>query len=324
MKGFAGRLAVITGAGTGMGRELAQQLAASGCHLALCDVVTDRLEETRALCVEQSKAVRISLTECNVADERSVGAFRDDVMKKHETRHVNLLFNNAGIGGGGSFLGDSREDWDRTFAVCWGGVYLCTRAFMPLLVASDEGHIVNTSSVNGFWACFGPKMPHTAYSAAKFAVKGFTEGLIVDTRINAPHVKVSLVMPGHIGTPILENSLRLLHDRSIAEMSPEDLAPLRANLKRMGIPADELPDEAVRAGMQQFADQFRDHAPTSAAQAARIILDGVKEERWRILVGEDAVAIDAAVRNAPEQAYETAFFKDLAQLGHFGGFGQRS
>ena len=84
--------------------------------------------------------------------------------------------------------------------MCWGGVYNGSRAFMPLLVASDEGHIVNTSSVNGFWAALGPGTPHTAYSAAKFAVKGFTEALIIDLRLNAPHVHASVVMPGHIGT----------------------------------------------------------------------------------------------------------------------------
>src|SRR5204862_7980611 len=85
----------------------------------------------------------------------------------------------------------------------------CTRAFAPLLVASDAGYLVNTSSVNGFWASLGPGIPHTAYSAAKFAVKGFTEALITDFRINAPHVKVAVVMPGHIGTDIVTNSMRV-------------------------------------------------------------------------------------------------------------------
>lgn len=322
MKDFAGKLAVITGAGTGMGREIARQLASSGCHLALCDVAMDRLRETRGLCAEQAPVgTRISLTECDVSSERSVGAFRDAVKAEHTIGHINLLFNNAGIGGGGSFLKDSREDWERTFAVCWGGVYLCTRAFMPLLVASDEGHIINTSSVNGFWACFGPTMAHTAYSSAKFAVKGFTEALITDTRLNAPHVKVSLVMPGHIGTSIFENSQLVLHARSIAEMNAEDLAPVRSTLQRQGIPSDSLTDEVLRAGMQQLADDFRDKAPTSAAAAAKIIIDGVREERWRILVGEDALALDAAVREAPEEAYEISFMRKLVEQGHLRGLG---
>src|SRR3546814_15155867 len=88
----------------------------------------------------------------------------------HDTYHVNLVFNNAGIGGGGSFLTASREEWERTFGVCWGGVYNGSRAFLPLLVASDEGYLVNTSSVNGFWASLGPGVPHTAYSADRTGV----------------------------------------------------------------------------------------------------------------------------------------------------------
>ena len=95
---------------------------------------------------------------------------------EHDTDHVNLVFNNAGIGGGGSFVTGDRAEWDRTFGVDWGGVYNCCRAFVPLLVASDDGYLVNTSSVNGFWASLGPGIPHTAYSAAKFAVKGFSRG----------------------------------------------------------------------------------------------------------------------------------------------------
>ena len=116
------------------------------------------------------------------------------------------MFNNAGIGGGGSFVADRRDEWEKTFAVCWGGVYNgmpCVHAAAP---RSDEGHVINTSSLNGFWASLGPNMPHTAYSAAKFAVKGFTEALITDFRVNAPHLKASVVMPGHIGTSIVINS----------------------------------------------------------------------------------------------------------------------
>jgi hypothetical protein len=140
---------------------------------------------------------------------------------------------------------------------------------MPMLVASDEGHIINTSSVNGFWAGFGPNRAHTAYSAAKFAVKGFTEALIVDLRLNAPHVKVSLVMPGHIGTSIIENSQHLLHNRSIEDMSAQNLEPLRASLRSQGVPVETLGDEALRAGMKRFAEDFRDEAPMSGSCARR-------------------------------------------------------
>ena len=130
----------------------------------------------------------------------------------------------------------NREEWEKTFNVCWGGVYDCTRAFLPMLLKAEEGHIVNTSSVNGFWASVGPRIPHTAYSAAKFAVKGFTEALITDLRINAPHIRCSVVMPGHIGTSIPLNSRKIqsgnpsdeINARQIAQARPKFLLRLDA------------------------------------------------------------------------------------------------
>jgi len=98
--------------------------------------------------------------------------------------------------------------WERVFAVDWWGVYYCARVFLPLLIASGDGVLVNTSSVNGLWASLGPGMPQTAYSTAKFAVRGFSEALIEDLRVHAPHVRVAVVMPGHVGTDIIVNSLR--------------------------------------------------------------------------------------------------------------------
>ncbi len=323
MKEFGNRLGVVTGAGSGMGRELAVQLAKSGCHLGLCDVSWDNLEETKALCGD---AVNVSIHACDVSDEAQVLAFRDGVLAAHDTDHVHLLFNNAGIGGGGSFLADSREEWERTFGVCWFGVYYCARAFLPLLAAADEGHIVNTSSVNGFWASLGPGVPHTAYSAAKFAVKGFSEALINDLRVNAPHVQVSVVMPGHVGTSIALNTARVLRGRDAAAMTAEEVAEVRARMVARGLPVDNIPDDHIRAAIHQQALDFRDKAPLTAAQAAEIILDGVREGRWRILVGEDAVALDAAVRAAPEEAYEPEFTQRIRDLGFLGGAlgGERS
>ena len=99
---------------------------------------------------------------------------------------MDLVFSNAGVGGGSSFISDSRQEWERTFAIDWWGVYYCARAFVPLLMASGDGILVNTSSVNGFWASLGPGAPQTAYSTAKFAVRGFSEALIEDLRANAP------------------------------------------------------------------------------------------------------------------------------------------
>jgi NAD(P)-dependent dehydrogenase (short-subunit alcohol dehydrogenase family) len=253
MKDFASKIAVVTGGGTGMGRTLTEQLAAAGCHVAICDVSTENMAETKRLALESAPAgVRVTMHVCDVADEKQVIAFRDAVAAEHATQHVNLLFNNAGIGGGDSFVEGDRTDWDRTFGVCWSGVYFCTRAFMPMLVASTEGYIVNTSSVNGFWACLGPQMPHTAYSAAKFAVKGFSEALVIDLRLNAPHVKVAVVMPGHIGTSIVLNTSKVLGKPGVLDMPKEELDKIRHQLMKRRVPIGEMSDEHC-AVMHQLA-----------------------------------------------------------------------
>ncbi len=317
MRDFAGRLAVVTGGGSGMGRELVHQLAAEGCHVAACDVSEESLAETQALAAEGAPAgTVVSTFVADVADESQWLAFRDHVVGEHEADHVNLLFNNAGIGGGGSFVNDDREQWDATFAVCWNGVYFGCRTFLPLLIAADAAHIVNTSSVNGFWAALGPDTPHTAYSAAKFAVKGFTEALLTDLRVNAPHVHASVVMPGHIGTGIVLNSFRYF-GLDPKHLDEEQLAQMRARLDSQGIDVSAASDEDLRNGMQMRAEMFRDLAPTSAAQAATIILDGVRADRWRILVGDDAVALDELVRESPEEAYEPSFRERLRAAGVF-------
>ncbi len=309
MQSFRDKLAVITGAGTGMGRELAKQLASQGCHVAFCDVSEPNMADTKRACEQLApQGVRVSSHRCDVSDEGQVLAFRDAVKAAHAADHVHLLFNNAGIGGAGSFLKDDRADWDKTFAVCWFGVYYCARAFMPLLVASDEACIVNTSSVNGFWACLGTGVPHTAYSTAKFAVKGFSEGLLTDLRVHAPHVKVALVMPGHVGTDIAINSRAVLGKPAASEMSAGEVAVLRAAAARQGAPVDALSDDQLRAFMAQRLADFRDKAPLSAAGAASIILDGVREGRFRILVGEDAKLLDQLVRQNPDGAYDPGFF----------------
>lgn len=314
MKEFEGKIAVISGAGTGMGRELARQLVSEGCHVAICDVLLDNMKETEKLCREEAKAgTRITAHKCDVSDESQVQSFCNAVKVQHRAEHINLLFNNAGIGGGGSFLMDDRQDWDRVFGINWFGVYYCTRAFMPLLLKSREGHLINISSVNGFWACMGPFSPHTAYSSSKFAVKGFTEALQIDLRIHAPHVKASLVMPGHIGTSISLNANKILGKPGIEEMSAEELVFVRDRMKRMQIPVDALDDEALRALVIQNRNDFRDNAPLSAAQAATVILDGVRNEQWRILVGDDAEALDRMVRQYAENAYDLSFVEKLIE-----------
>ena len=314
MRDFAGKLAVVTGGGTGMGRELVRQLVTQGCSVAMCDVSASSMAETRELCKEQglSRGVRVTMHLADVSDEAQVLRFRDAIMRDHGADKAQLLFNNAGIGGGGSLFTNSRVQWEKTFNTCWGGVYFCTRAFLPMLVASDEAHIVNTSSVNGFWASLGPHTPHTAYCAAKFAVKGFTEALITDLRVNAPHVKCSVVMPGHIGTSIVSNSRRIQYGTETDIMSQQEIVETRARLAAGGRDLSQVSDADLQALTIERARQFAENAPTTAATAATIILDGVKAGRWRILVGDDAYQLDELVRQAPEDAYEVAFFEELA------------
>ena len=317
MKHFAGRIAVVTGGGTGMGRELVRALASEGCHVAMCDVSAANMAETQSMALAAAPdGVRVSTFVCDVGVEAEMLAFRDAVQDAHDTNHINLLFNNAGIGGGGSFITGDRAEWERTFAVCWYGVYYGCRAFVPLVVASDEGHIINTSSVNGFWASLGPGVEHTAYSAAKFAVKGFTEALLTDLKRHAPHVGASVVMPGHIGTSIALNTSRVLGKHGALEMSAEEVGVTRQRWVAMGLPVGNLTDEAIRSAVHQSALDFRDKAPTTAQQAVQIILDGVRENRWRILVGDDAIRLDQRVREDPEQAYTDEFLRKVWGDGH--------
>ncbi len=290
MESFAGKTAVVTGGGSGMGRELVRQLAAEGCSVATCDVHPGTIEQTAALARSDAPAgTTVTGHVCDVAEEPQVLRFRDEVLAAHAAGHLDLVFSNAGIGGGGSFINDPREQWERVFAVDFWGVYHCARAFLPLLISSTEGVLVNTSSVNGFWATLGPNVPHTAYSTAKFAVKGLSEALIEDLRVHAPHVHVAVVMPGHVGTDIVANSMMAF-----------------------GVPEAEA-FEASRG--------FRDSAPVSAADAATEILDGVRSGRWRILVGADADGLDRFVRAYPEDAYDYAKLAEAARRAEDEGEG---
>ena len=286
MESFAGKIAVVTGGGSGMGRELVRQLAAEGCSVAACDVHREAVAETADLARAVAPAgTTVTSHSCDVADEAQVLRFRDEALAAHGAGHVDLVFSNAGIGGGGSFIADPREQWESVFAVDFWGVYYCARAFLPLLIKSAEGVLVNTSSVNGFWASLGEGVPHTAYSTAKFAVKGFSEALIEDLRMHAPHVRVAVVMPGHVATNIVANSMMAF-----------------------GVP--EADAVAANRG-------FHDSAPLSAAGAATVILDGVRSGAWRILVGADARGLDEYVRTHPDDAYD--YVKMTAAASEAGG-----
>jgi NAD(P)-dependent dehydrogenase (short-subunit alcohol dehydrogenase family) len=317
MNSFAGKLAVVTGGGSGIGRQLVSQLARHGCSVATCDCNADAVAATAA--TAQSTAaggVLVSGHACDVSDEAQVQRFRNELLQRHSADHVDLVFSNAG-GGGSSFVTGSREEWERRFAVDWWGVYYCARTFLPLLIASGEGVLVNTSSVNGFWASLGPGMPNTAYATAKFAVKGFTEALIEDLRTHAPQVRVVVVMPGHVGTEIIANTRRAhgrpepndMSDAQVRELiSPE----AQARLIRAGTLSEGATPGDVRQLLARLETEFREKAPISAAAAATTILEGVKAGAWRILVGKDANALDAAVRAQPEDAYDYGVLAKVA------------
>jgi hypothetical protein len=272
------------------------------------------MAETKRLCEVEKlpQGLRITTHIADVSIEDQLKRFRDELAEQQATDKIHLLFNNAGIGGGGSLFTSTREQWEKTFNICWGGVYLGVRTFLPMLLKAEEGHIVNTSSVNGFWASIGPDVSHTAYSAAKFAVKGFTEALINDLRLNAPHIKCSVVMPGHIGTSIVSNSRKVLSGTESDQLSPNEILQARQRLKSMGIDQAAMPDQQIQEIAAERARSFRDEAPMTAAAAATVILEGVKAGRWRILVGDDAHRLDERVRQTPEHAYDAEFYQSLA------------
>jgi NAD(P)-dependent dehydrogenase (short-subunit alcohol dehydrogenase family) len=311
MDSFSGKLAVVTGGGSGIGRELVRRLAAQGCSVATCDLNSRTVKETAAMArADAAPGVRLSSHTCDVSDEAQVLRFRKKLLAEHASDHVDLVFSNAGTGGGASFVRSPRKEWERTFAIDWWGVYYCARAFLPLLIASGDGVLVNTSSVNGFWATLGPGMPNTAYSAAKFAVKGFTEALIEDLRAHGCPVRVAVVLAGQVGTDIVANTLRIHGHRKPKRASDAERKIARARLRVKaaadGASADEADQAPARAENGSSPE-----APLSAAAAATIILDGVRSGAWRILVGEDAKLMDARVRAKPEAAYDYAeLFRD--------------
>ena len=322
---FDGRTVISTGAGGGLGRTYALDIAARGGNVVVNDLggTFDGKGSSSSMADKVVEEIRQAGGKAVASyDSVATAAGGEAIVQKalDAFGRVDAVINNAGIGAGGSFIRDTREDWERTFGVCWYGVYYGSRVFMPLLLKSTEGHLVNTSSVNGFWASLGPQTAHTAYSAAKFAVKGFTEALVNDCRLNAPHVKVSLVMPGHIGTSIVINTARIM-GREPQSLTPEQLDDTRKMIARMGFVVGAVPDDMLRELLQQRAEAFRDQAPMSASDAAKVILDGVRAERWRILVGHDAEVLDKMVRETPEEAYEASFMERFVKAAgwNFGG-----
>ena len=252
---------------------------------------------------------------CDVSDEAQVQRFRDELLEQHASDHVDLVFANAGVFGGGSFVKDSRQEWERTFAINWQGVYFCARTFLPLLIASGDGVLVNISSVAGFWATAGDRAPISAYSTSNFAIRGFSEALIEDLRSHAPQVRVVVVMPGVVNTGIAENSRRVLGlpdfeqltDAELMEMIPE---VARAIFVGMGVLAEDFSADDLRQAIPRLKDAFRDQG-FLPAQAAAEVLNGVRSGAWRILVGDDARMLDEQVRANPQAPFNYEKYPEM-------------
>ncbi|MBH5371600.1 SDR family NAD(P)-dependent oxidoreductase [Bradyrhizobium glycinis] len=308
---FAGKTAVITGGGAGIGRELVHQLVAEGCNVAICDVFPDGMAETKRLSQLERphEAVCITTHLADVSVEDQLKRFRQEVAEQHDTDKIHLLFNNAGVSGGRSLFTSAREDWERTFDICWGGLYLGVRIFLPLLMNAEEGHIINTSIVAGFWGTSaGRNASQPAYVTAKHAVKGFTEALINDLRLNAPHIKCSVVMPGYIGTEMIVRNSRKVHGG--ADRLMDDVV---ARLRMAGVQIDNMSPDVLRRFSGERARKFIDDAPNTAEQAVKMILEGVRAGKWRIFAGADAQKIDGHIRRGPENAYAAEVYKKVAE-----------
>ena len=254
---YTGSTAVVTGAASGIGRALSIELAKRGANLAISDVNGTGLAETVERCEDAGGGGKTRSFNLDVADRGAVAAHADDVVA--EFGKVNLVINNAGVGVGATVLEMTWEDMDWLMGINFWGVIHGTKAFLPHLVASGDGHLVNISSVFGFIGV----PTQSAYNAAKFGVRGFTEALRQEMIIERHPVAVSCVHPGGIRTNIARN----------ARLHP-----------------------AEGADTEKMVSDFDRLARTTPEKAALTILRGVDRKKARILIGGDAYVIDGMAR----------------------------
>jgi len=281
------RVAVVTGGGDGMGQQLVVQLLEKGASVAFCDISPSKIAATLKLCEgKRNQNAKVKGFVVDVSDKAKMFEFASQVVD--EFRAVHLVFANAGIGAAGALIMDEswdedeirlrEESFERCFNIDYYGVLFTIKAFLPHIIREDEGYVVLTSSANAFWTW--PE--HACYTAAKHAVRGLGEALLVETYIKAPHVHVAVVHPGGIKTGIVRNS------SEIAE------APRQADISAV----DHI---------------FQEKAQLTSAEAAEWILNGVERNDSRILVGFDAIAMDLMVRVGEHKSLD--IFKALGKEG---------
>lgn len=262
MKSFENKVAAITGAGSGMGRSLAVLLAKRGCHVAISDVNEANLAETAKLAGVHG--VKVTSKRVDVANRDEVYAWADEVVRDHGK--CNLIFNNAGVGYGSSVEGTDYADSEWVVNINFWGVVYGTKAFLPHLRASGEGHVVNTSSLFGLLGFPG----QSTYNATKFAVRGFTEALRIELDMMKAPVSATSVHPGGIKTNIARTARM---SKSVADFGVKDIENSHVRIEK----------------------QFR----TTSDDAAEIILRGVQRNARRVLVGTDARIYDLVQRIVP-------------------------
>ena len=282
IKSFRDKVAVITGAGSGMGRYLAVLLAKDGADVVVCDVNQETLNET----VEMLRQYNVSVSShvLDVADKEAIEALPEKVVEQHGK--VDLVFNNAGVTTGSHFKDMDEENWDWVMGINFEGVVNSTRAFIPHMINRPEAAIVNTSSIFGMVAVPG----QTVYHATKFAVRGFTESLAMEMSQSNPNLQIHCVHPGHIGTNIAAD----------ARMDEEEF---NKQLEER----EKLPSIFTRnapKSLEEMGDQFREGG-MHPSRAASIILNGVRKNKSRIFIGLDAKLLDLSQRLFPKHYHKT-------------------